>query len=675
MPYREFFPWGWRRAGIVPFAARWIRCGLWSLLFIVGQAAALQLYEAGKIPRYQRYQPLSDLLTTRHWLPLVVLLLQAMAVSAASGRWGRLVMAWLRGRAGRLGIVLMTAAFVMSSATVSRDTSRYLTELILASLVQAISLATLLLAAESVPSDGLQRWQSAGDWLRSQIRGLPRVVWLAAVCATLAAAAMSVFVYERHPHLEDDGANIVLARTLASGALWLPPSPVPEGFEIFLMQESGGKRYSVNPPGWPAMLAIGVWAGVPWLVNPLLTGLNILLAYAVIRRIYDASTGTTAALLMALSPWPLFLGMSFMNHTSLLTGALLATLWISRSRETGRVRWAALAGVAVGAASLNRPLDGIVLSCLLGLWSLGVGGRRLKAGCVAAFVAAAVMIGGLVLPYNLLLTGELTRYPLNAHFDRHFGAGVNALGFGANRGVNWAFDPYTGHGPKDVLVNANLNITATNFELFGWSTGSLLPLMVLLFAVRKQQGDWLMLAVIVAVIGAYSFYWFAGGPDFGARYWFLAFPAMLALSVRGLQWIAEGFGESESGRVWLAVGLLSAGAMVSFVPWRCLDKYHHYLRMRPDIPRLAREHNFGRSLVLIQGEEFPDYCSAAVYNPLDLRADAPIYARDRSPEVRRKLLSVYADRPVWLLSGPSLTGAGYRIERGPVAASALMAVE
>ena len=90
--------------------------------------------------------------------------------------------------------------------------------------------------------------------------------------------------------------------------------------------------------------------------------------------------------------------------------------------------------------------------------------------------------------------------------------------------------------------------------------------------------------------------------------------------------------------------------------------------MRPDVRELARANNFGRSLVLVRGERFPDYMSAAIYNPLDLHADVPIYVWDRSPEVRATILSLYPDRSVWVLEGPTLTHEGYRIAAGPLTA-------
>jgi hypothetical protein len=66
-----------------------------------------------------------------------------------------------------------------------------------------------------------------------------------------------------------------------------------------------------------------------------------------------------------------------------------------------------------------------------------------------------------------------------------------------------------------------------------------------------------------------------------------------------------------------------------------------------------------------------DYASAAVYNPLDLHADAPIYAWERNPSVRDRLLDTYRDRPVWILNGPTPDHAGFEVVAGPLSSTDL----
>jgi hypothetical protein len=94
--------------------------------------------------------------------------------------------------------------------------------------------------------------------------------------------------------------------------------------------------------------------------------------------------------------------------------------------------------------------------------------------------------------------------------------------------------------------------------------------------------------------------------------------------------------------------------------------------MEPGVERLAREHGFGASLVLVRGRRHPDYASAATYNPLDLRAPEPIYAWDRGPEARAEVLRAYPDRQVWIVGGPTVTGRGFQVLAGPLSPDAAL---
>jgi hypothetical protein len=97
-----------------------------------------------------------------------------------------------------------------------------------------------------------------------------------------------------------------------------------------------------------------------------------------------------------------------------------------------------------------------------------------------------------------------------------------------------------------------------------------------------------------------------------------------------------------------------------------VNKYFRYRGMRPDIRTLAREHGFGRSLVIVSGRDVPDYASAATYNPLDLGADAPVYAWHRDAATDAALVTAFSDRLIWLVDGPTVTGHGFVVRAGPL---------
>jgi hypothetical protein len=211
-----------------------------------------------------------------------------------------------------------------------------------------------------------------------------------------------------------------------------------------------------------------------------------------------------------------------------------------------------------------------------------------------------------------------------------------------------------------------------SLELFGWGTGSLVLLAFFFVTGGVRRVDIPMLLVLLGIPGLYSLYWFSGGPDFGARYWYLVIVPCVVFTVRGAQRLADrlaaNVSQPDAARrgVGLSVLALCTIALLTFFPWRAVDKYYHYLGMRPDIRVLAEEHEFGRSLVLIRGERFPDYQSAASYNDLDLESDAPVYAWDRDDQTRRDVVNAFNDRPIWIVEGPTVTGAGFVVVDGPL---------
>ena len=483
---------------------------------------------------------------------------------------------------------------------------------------------------------------------------------------------LAIFAYQRHPHVPDEVSYLFQARYFAEGVLWMPAPPVPAAFDVDLMTYEPTRWFSPFPPGWPAILAGGIRLGVPWLVNPVLAGINVVLAYLLAWALYDKKTARLTIVLLATSPWYLFLGMSFMAHTVTMTSGLVAALTVWKLRQGKPLVWAILGGAALALAGTIRPLEGLIVAVLLGFWSLG--GREeqrwRRLGNVSVLTASAIAFGSIGLWYNNTLTGEPFLFPVTTYFDSVYGTGTNALGFGPDQGVGWPIDAFPGHSPVEAVVNIGLNLPLVNVELLGWPTGSLMVLGGLIIWGCFRRPDFWLIAVIAAIIVAHGAYWFAGGPDFGARYWYMILLPALILSARGLlslcAWVGKEQGREFDIRPLGASLVLVALSLVIFVPWRASDRYYHYRGMRPDIRELADRYEFGRSLVLVRGALAPDYASAAVYNPLDLTASVPIYVWDRDLETRRALAEVYGDRPVWIVNGPTRSGAGYEVVAGPL---------
>lgn len=591
----------------------------WLLLAAAGQAALLSFVDAGPLIHFQHYRFAAK---ASIWAAAVMAVQSALVIRALP----------------RLPRALIAIAAVLAVIP-SPDPSAYAIEAALASAAVIINLANFWMLARAIP----QPLRDFADRLLDSRWLVPAAaVWCFAVPAVL-----STLAYQKHPHISDEVSILFHARYFAEGLWFMPLPPVPEAFKMDLMTQRADRWYSPFPPGWPALLSLGVRAGVPWLMNPLLNAANLLLASALLRRILDSRTAALATLLFALSPWALFLAMSYMTHTFSLTCGIAGAYCVARSRESGSPAWAVLAGFAAGAATWIRPLEGMVVAVLLGLWLLG--SRRVAA---VAMAVSGALTASAQLFYNAHITGNARTFPVMEYFDLYYSPpGRNALGFGPTRGFEWPIDVWPGHSPAEALLNSFANAITLNTELLGWAMGSL----VLIGTLRKfARTDWWMIAVCAGSVISQAFYWYGSGPDFGPRYWF---PIVIPMSVL----VARALRDLDTVPAGLA---LSAVAMLLFIPWRAADKYRGYLRMSPDVLELAATHRFGNALVFIRGDEYPDYASAGVYNPIGLR-EGPVYVREGSPEREAELRAAFPNRPVWRVDGPTITGGGYRVAEGP----------
>ncbi|MCU0487455.1 MAG: glycosyltransferase family 39 protein [Anaerolineales bacterium] len=656
------------------------KAAAWAALALLGQAASLQLIDAGNQIHYQHYRLGGELFQAPAVFFFGVIGVQAAATLWRLTRSWRQVWAGLRSFLQTWQILALIFLLFLPSAALSREPGFYLAELLFAGLLQLVNLGTIAISVASLSETSHARLRGRvlsfldlDLTLSRRLKGrIDRFALLSASGVFLVTTFLSGVIYQRHPHVQDEVLYLYQARTFSQGMLTTPAPEAPEGFFIYMIPYRSEAWYSPFPPGWPALLSVGVMLQVPWLVNPFLSAINVLLAYSIFAALFPRRYARLATLGLAVSPWFLFMGMNLMSHTFMLTCGLAAGLAVLSAIKQTRWILGLVAGAFIGMLSLIRPMDSLVIGSLLSVGVFFALPYRQRWKILSGIGLGALALGSLVLPYNRAITGHPLEMPLNSYYEQYYGLNTYALGFGPDRGINWAIDPLPGYSPLEALMNAALNLFSVNVELFGWATGSLFLIGLAIFWGYRffTRTDGFFLALVLVTVGSYALFWFSGGPDFGARYWYLLIFPLVYFSARGLQWMDEkGLGQGVRSRLLLAVILLVGLSLVNYLPWRAVDKYFHYLGMRPDIRTLIDEGNFGKSLILVQGQAHPDYESAWTYNPLDYQADAPLFAYDRNAEVRSAILEAYSDRPVWILQGPTLTGSAYQILAGPLPAN------
>ena len=361
----------------------------------------------------------------------------------------------------------------------------------------------------------------------SSQRRIPWPVRIAAVAVFLFCAAYNFFVFDHVPHVHDEIVYLFQARIFLTGHFSAPLPCAPDSFD-FPHMVNVGRWYSIYPPGFPALLVVGLLFGAPWLINPLLGALAVLLFFFLGTEIYDRRTGILAALLGAASIWLLLMSSSLMAHTASMAAAAVFLLFVFKSLRAPTIGHGLAAGLGLGMAILIRPYNALILALpfLLVLVVRTLKGFRER----WKNLLALALIAGLALGFYLYYNSATTGHWLKPGYLARYGSDYSVI-FGRPATLDYDYTPLV------AALQIFENMKAINNYLFGWPLTSLWPLLfVLWFTVfhREERGRTMLLfsAFLVMVVG-FFFFWGAF-IAFGARMFFDALPILLVLSAKGL---------------------------------------------------------------------------------------------------------------------------------------------
>lgn len=482
-----------------------------------------------------------------------------------------------------------------------------------------------------------------GDRLEAAFGALCRVrrVWFN--LGTFAAGfgiygATAWYVFGGIPRIDDGVASLFQARLFARGAATIP---LPEMAYFYNMFGVLGFRQGVEhwcgmyPPGWPALLTPGVWAGAPWLVNPVLGGLLIVAIGEIGRRLFGERTGRAAALLALPSPFVAVLSGLHLSHVAtalFLIGALLGLL---KLKETRGWAWGGCAGACWGIAFLCRPLDAVLVGGIMA-FGFSMPPKRLWAcrGGVAAGLAAALLSAAALLAFQQKTTGDW-RVP------------GHELGMG--KWGKFGFVQLTenrAHTPAKGIEHGARRLGELNQNLLGWAVPSMLVALLPFLLGRARTKEWMLLLSMPALLGAFGAYWYYE-ECYSPRYLFSSAPFLFVLSARGLAVLREAAGDAEPWKrapAFVAVsGALFLAASIPFHFGRFGQDYYDVEEL---LPRVTRDYGIENALVFMDAVGLDDrkaddendyYATGFMRNDLDMRGDV-LYARnlrERNVELAR----------------------------------------
>ena len=234
----------------------------------------------------------------------------------------------------------------------------------------------------------------------------------------------NILVFDRVPHIHDETVYLFQAQIFLSGHVTAPLPPVPEAFD-FPHVVNVGRWYTIYPPGFPFLLALGLLAGAPWLINPILAALAVLLFYWLGTEIYDRRTGVLAAILGSLSIWLLLMSSTMMSHTASMVFNAVFLLFFFRSLRAPTFWNGLAAGAGLGLAFLIRPYNAAVfaLPFLVVLAVRSLARLKLRWKNLLALALAGLVALGIFLAYNAATTGD----PLEPGYIARYGRAYSVI--------------------------------------------------------------------------------------------------------------------------------------------------------------------------------------------------------------------------------------------------------
>ncbi len=509
----------------------------------------------------------------------------------------------------------------------------------LATFGRALSISCLLIGVFSALKNVSQR-----SPVPSAIRRRRATVWvlLASTTAVAVSGWVAHDVLEGLPHSPDSVVYLLQAAWFLEGSLWGEVATFQDALTIPFTYVDGERWLAHYPPGWPGLLALGLAAGLPWLVAPMLGGLYTVLLYLTGRELDGPAIGLIAATLAVLSPMARLIFGSMLSHAAAAT-LLLAALWLVlvARRSTG---WPAafFAGCCVGLACGIRPLSASAIAVPLGALLLldllgsreGIGARSRIVGFFAGSVAAAAP----ALFANHLITGHALSFP------------YTLVGSPMYYSANIPFG----------IRNLDTLLVHTGTSLFGWGWpwvhGPLVIALSFAFIClpfmlgRVRRSDLLMAAMVACLLVAHLGTRGHGLHGFGPRYYFEAFALLYLLTARGFSELANmgrGVDLTEKRAPALAAAVLFVGlnfSAATVLAYR-LGLYRAYNGVDASLQHQVEEKGLDRAVIVLPVGDWRGWAMAA--RMMEPEADADLLFIQAPPE-DPKIPEIAGGRPVFV---------------------------
>ncbi len=172
------------------------------------------------------------------------------------------------------------------------------------------------------------------------------------------------FALDAFPFSGDEYSLTLQAEMFARGIL---KAQAPEHAEWLRVDHVIIDRWvrSKYPPGASALLALGVRAGVAWLVTPIEAVVALVVTWLSVRRLLGPREALVALVTLGLAPLFAFQAASFYTQTATTMFLAIAFAGIGAWCRSHRAVWMVLVGAAIGCTFLIRPIDALLFGAAM----------------------------------------------------------------------------------------------------------------------------------------------------------------------------------------------------------------------------------------------------------------------------------------------------------------------
>jgi hypothetical protein len=329
-----------------------------------------------------------------------------------------------------------------------------------------------------------------------------------------ASIIISKQTLQTFPNSSDEYVYLYQASTMSKGKLWESAHDLPDFFFFNHVKQKDGISVGRFPPGWPAILSVAYFIGLPvYLVNPFLGLITLIVFYHFTKRFFGMRVALWSLIILALSSFYIFNSASYFSHTSCLLFTLGFVYSIYSYKECPKILYALIAGFCLGMIAITRYYTAILIFIPFFFFLIYL--YRWESVRLFLWMAiGAVPCLAFLMWYNYSITGN-SLLPVTMW-------GYNDEGLGFVRG-------------HTVFIGVEHIIRRILMFLY-WSSPGLL-ILYFVFLIRKLLSKTEALThpedyIFALLMIGYFFYYQIGGNQYGPRFFFEALPFMVVFVVR-----------------------------------------------------------------------------------------------------------------------------------------------